>query len=181
MKLAGILGCAVLAAAGIGAAHAQAAACTELPQLMMLGHAQVKGLQGAQIEQDSDEITYTPRRQVTGFSNCKLMSAKDEDGISGYLDHHLWCTGESASSDAADQFVEGLWTCTKDAYVERVTTEALIGGRYRVIGFEGEMPIAGKSAGLVDFGVTEYARVVFEKSYDASRDYNLHIYWSFTQ
>lgn len=181
MKLAGVIGCVMLVATGIGGAHAQAAACTELPQLMTLNHAQVKALQGAQIEQDEDEITYTPKKQVSGFSGCKLMAAKEKDSISDYLDQHLWCTGESANSEAADQFVEALWACTKDTYVERVSTEAVIGGRYRVIGFEGETPIAGKSAGLVDFGTTEYARVVLEKSYDFSDDYNLHIYWSFTE
>lgn len=181
MKFVGVIGCAMLIAAGSGGAHAQGAACTELPQLLLLNEAQVKGLQGAQIEQDEDQITYTPKKPLPGFSGCKLMASKQVDSISDYLDHHLWCAGESADSNAADAFVEGLWACTKDAYVERASTEALIGGRYRVIGFEGETPIAGKAAGLVDFGVTDYARVVLEKSYDTSNDYNLHIYWSFAQ
>lgn len=181
MKFGSLVGCAALIAACVSGAHAQATACTDLPQLMMLTHAQVTALQGAEIAQDKNEITYAPKKQPGGFSGCKLMAARERDSISDYREHHLWCTGESASSDAADEFVERLWACTKDTYVERVSTEALIGGRYRVIGFEGETPVAGKAAGLVDFGVTDYARVVLEKSFDTSADYDLHIYWSFTE
>ncbi len=181
MKLRGVVCCAVLAVAGITGAHAQTAACKQLPELMSKTLPQLKVLQGAQIEDDKDEITRAFKTMLDGFQECKLSSAKAIDSISDYWDHHLWCDGTSSSSEAANLFVEGLWACTKDTYTERRTGEAFIDGRYRMISFEGEAPIAGRSAGLVDFGETEYARVVFEKSHDMSKDYDMHIYWSFKQ
>jgi hypothetical protein len=77
--------------------------------------------------------------------------------------------------------VESLWSCTRDIYTERQAGEAWIEGRYRTISFEGEAPIAGRVAGLVDFGTTDYARAVLEKSFDTSDEYDLHIYWSFAK
>ena len=51
----------------------------------------------------------------------------------------------------------------------------------RVIGFEAEVRTAGRGAGLVDFGKSDYALITLEKAYDLSDKYNLHIYWLFTQ
>ncbi len=181
MKVVGIIGSAVLMAAGIGAAHAQAASCTEIPQMMAYSHAQVRALQGGEIEQDADDITYTSKKQVGGFTTCRLSSNKAIDTISDYWEHHLWCEGQSANAEAANQVMESAWACLKAGFSEREASEAFMGGRYRVVGFSGEVPTAGLSAGLVDFGDTDYARVVLEKSYDASDDYDLHVYWMFKQ
>ena len=180
MKFSAIVGCVVLAASGL-AAHAQPAACTQLTQLMTRTHDQVKALQGALIEEDKDEFTREFKSRLGGFQSCKLYSSKAKATLSEYWGHHLWCNGQLSNAEAANQFAESLWACTKETYTERQAGEAFIGDRYRVISFEGEVPIAGRSAGLVDFGETEYARVVFDKSHDMSNEYNLHIYWSFTK
>ena len=180
MKFSAIVGCVVLAASGL-AAHAQPAACTQLTQLMTRTHDQVKALQGALIEEDKDEFTREFKSQLGGFQSCKLYSGKEQDSLSDYCEHHLWCNGQAANAEAANTLVESLWSCTREIYSERQAGEAFIGGRYRVISFEGEAPIAGRSAGLVDFGSTDYARVVFDKAHDMSNEYNLHIYWSFTK
>jgi len=181
MKLAGVVGCVVLAMAGIAGAHAQPAACKQLPDLMGKTHAQVKALQGALIEEDEDEFTREFKSEVGGFQSCKLYSSKARDSIADYWEHHLWCDGKANNSDAASTFLESLWACTRDTYTERHAGEALIDGRYRFIKFEGEAPIAGRAAGRVDFGETDYARAIVEKSHDTSNEYSLHVYWSFTK
>ena len=181
MKVVGIVGAAMLMAAGIGGAHAQTAACADLQKMFGYSHAQVRALQGGVIEQDNQEITYTSKAGVSGFTDCKLYVAKEMDTISDYWDHHLWCKGASANSDAANVVVEGMWGCLKGGFTERAATEALLGGQYRIIEFTGEVPTAGVAAGLVDFGNMDYASVVLEKSYDTAKDYDLHLYWSFTE
>ena len=71
--------------------------------------------------------------------------------------------------------------CTRDIYAERAPNEAWIGGRYRVIGFDAEVTTAGRAAGLVDFGKSDYARIDVEKAFDTSEEYDLHIYWLFNE
>lgn len=170
-----------IAVAGAGAAHAQAAACQPLKTLMAMTHAQVKAQQGAQTESDKDSVTYTAKTQLPGFGVCTLNSDKAMNAITDYWEHHYACRAEAATSEAATQAIETLWACMKDIYTERAANEAWVGGRYRVIGFEGEVPTKGRGEGLVSFGDTEYARVVVEKAYDASKEYSLHLYWMFTQ
>lgn len=181
MKIDVVLGCVALAVAGIGAAHAQTAACGQLAQLMTNSHAQVKALQGSLIEDGKEATEYKAKLQLAGFKDCTIKLAKAVDEFTDYWESQYHCDGEAASSDAANQVVESLWACTKETYSERHAGEAWIGGRYRVISFEGEAPTAGRSAGLVDFGETDYARVVLEKTFDTSDEYRLNIYWQFTQ
>ena len=180
MKFGGFFACAVLAVSGVASAHAQQA-CTQLTTLMAKTHAQVKALQGKLIEEDEDEFTRAFKSEVAGFQTCKLYSSKARNSISDYIDHHLWCDGTAKNADAANQFVEQLWACTKESYTERRAGEAFLDGRYRIISFEGEAPIAGRAAGLVDFGETDHARVVLEKAHDTSDEYTLHLYWSYTE
>jgi hypothetical protein len=179
MKIAACVGSLALAVSGVASAHAQD--CEDLNRLMNRSHAQVKALQGAQIKDDPKELTFTPKSGIAGFTNCRLMSAKEADSIDKYWKHHLWCEGYSATADSADDAIAALWNCAKDSFSKRQAAEAWIGGRYRVIGFEAELRSAGRAAGLVEFTRSDYARVTLEKSYDLSDKSNLHIYWMFTQ
>lgn len=176
-----LLACALIAAAGTGAAHAQATAtaCDQIVQLMAKPQSQVKALQGDKVSEDKDAIAFKAKVSLPGFSSCSLESDNAVDKFSGYLQHHLSCDGEAADADAANTLVETLWACTRDIYSERHAGEAWIGGRYRIISFAGEAPTAGRAAGLVDFGATDYARISLEKAYDMSDEYHLHIYWLF--
>lgn len=180
MRLAGMIACVAMAVAGVGGAYAQTA-CGQIGQLMKLDHAGVKALQGAKSEENKEAIKYVAKAKVAGFSACSLSSDKAINDISDYWEHHLWCDGEAVSSEAATQTVESLWACLKDTFTERAPGEAWMDGKYRVIRFDGEAPLAGRSAGLVDFGETEYARMEVEKAYDTSDEYDLHIYWQFTK
>jgi len=168
-------------AAGAGAAHAQAAACPTLKSLMAMPHAQVKALQGAQTKSDKESITYTSKTQLPGFTGCTIQSDIAKNTLVDYWEHHLSCSAKASNSEAATQAIEALWECTKDSYVERQPNEAWMDGKYRVIGFEAEVPSAGRGAGLVDFGDTDYSRVDVEKRYDESNEYSLHLYWLFTK
>lgn len=168
-----------VALAGAGAAHAQAAACQPLTKLMTSTHAQVKALQGAQVKADATGATFTSKTQLPGFTACQIQSDKVKDNLSGYWEHHFSCDAEAANSEAANAAIEALWACTKDSFGERAADEAFIGGKYRVIGFEAEVPVAGRAAGLVSFGTTDYARVDVEKAYDSSEEYDIHLYWLF--
>jgi hypothetical protein len=171
----------VLAFVGMGAAQAQPAACAQIKQLMASTNAQVKAQQGAQKSTTAEDIVYVSKLQLAGFSNCTLESGKAKAKLSGYFEHHLGCEGSAADSETATQLVEGLWACTKDGFSERHDQEAWMGGKYRVIGFEGEQPSAGRAAGLVDFGTTDFSRIVLEKSYEDSEDFDVHIYWYFSK
>lgn len=179
MKIAACVGALALAVSGVASAHAQG--CSDLTRLMTSSHAQVKALQGTQIKDTAEELTFTPKSGVAGFTNCQLMSGKVADTFDKYWKHHMWCEGYAAMADAADEAIAALWNCAKDSFSERQAAEAWIGGRYRVIGFEAEVRTAGRGAGLVDFGKSDYARMTLEKAYDLSDKYNLHIYWLFTQ
>lgn len=170
---------AAFAVSAAGAASAQTAACGQMTQLMASTQAKVKTLHGPQVEAGEDAITFTSKIQLAGFKACTVEAGKAADKFTGYWEEHLSCSGEADSADAANQFVESLWSCTRDIYTERHAVEAWIDGGYRVIGFEGEAPTAGRSAGLVDFGGANYARVVVEKAFDTSEEYRLNLYWSF--
>jgi hypothetical protein len=171
----------VLALVSMGVAQAQPAACAQIKTLMGSNNAQMKAQQGAQKTTTADAVTYNAKTQLGGFSNCTLTSTKGKAKLSGYFEHHFACEGSADTSEAATQMVESLWACTKDSFTERHDQEAFMAGKYRVIGFEGEQPVAGRSAGLVDFGTTDYARIVLEKSYDDSDEFDVHIYWYFKQ
>lgn len=179
MKSVIFVGCAALAIASGGVATAQAKACEQLTQLMAYKQPQVKALQGALVEEDKEKAEFTSKLQLAGFKDCTVEAGKTVDELTDYWEHHLSCSGEAESADAANQLVESLWGCTNELYSERHAVEGWIGGRYRVIGFEGETPTAGRAVGLVDFGTTDYARVVVEKAYDMSDEYRLNLYWSF--
>ncbi len=181
MRLARFIAAGLFVAASAGAAHAQAAACQPLSKLMTSSHAQVKALQGAETENDKDSITYVSKTQPPGMTDCMIQSNRTIDKFTDYWEHHLSCKADTANSEAATQAIEGLWTCTKDGFSERQPNEAWIGGKYRVIGFEGEVQTAGRTAGLVAFGDTDYARIDIEKPFDTSDEYSMHIYWMFTK
>ncbi len=181
MKLAKFLAVSILVTAGAGAAHAQAAACQPLKSLMAMTHAQVKAQQGARTTSDKESITFVSKTQLPGFGQCTLQSDIAINDLIDYWEHHLSCSAEAASSEAATQAVEALWGCTKDSYSERQPAEAWMGGRYRTIGFDAETPTAGRASGLVSFGDTDYARVNVEKAYEDSEEYSLHLYWLFTE
>lgn len=181
MKLAKLVAASVLSIAGAGVAHAQAAACQPLKTLMAMTHAQVKAQQGARTTSDKDSITYVSKTQLPGFGRCTLQSDIAINDLIDYWEHHLACSAEAATSEAATQAVEALWSCTKDSFSERAPAEAWMGGRYRVIGFDAETPTAGRASGLVSFGDTDYARVSVEKAYEDSDEYSLHLYWLFVE
>jgi hypothetical protein len=181
MRLTKAIAIGFVVVTGVSAAHAQTPACTTLKSLMALPHAQVKALQGAKTEEEKDSITYVSKTQMPGMTGCTIESDRAIDPFTDYLQHHLHCTAELADSEAATQAVESLWACTKDSFSERAPNEAWIGGKYRVIGFDAEVPTAGRASGLVSFGDTEYSRVDVEKSYDDSDEYSLHMYWLFTK
>lgn len=170
---------AAFAVSTAGVAAAQNAACGQVTQLMAYTQAQVKALHGALVKEDAETTEFASKLQLAGFKDCTIEAGKAVDQFTSYWEHHLSCSGEADSADAANQFVESLWGCTNELYSERHPVEAWIGGRYRVIGFEGEAPTAGRAVGLVDFGSTNYARVVVEKAYDMSEEYRLNLYWSF--
>ncbi len=181
MKLTSILAAGMVITAGVGAAHAQTAACTTLNSLMAMPHAQVKALQGAKTEEDKESITYVSKTQMPGMKGCTIKSDLAIDKFTDYWEHHLSCTAELANSEAATQAIESLWACTKDTFSERQPNEAWMGGKYRIIGFDAEVPTASRNAGLVSFGDTDYARVDVEKRFDTSNTYSLHLYWMFTK
>lgn len=181
MMFARFIAAGLIAAAGAGAAHAQAAACQPLSKLMTSSHAQVKALQGAQTEKDKDSITYVSKTQAPGMTDCTIQSNLAIDKFTDYWEHHLSCQADTVNSEAATQAIEALWACTKDIFSERQPNEAWIGGKYRVIGFEGEVQTNGRAAGLVAFGDTDYARIDIEKPFDTSNEYSMHIYWMFTK
>lgn len=181
MKFTSVLAAGLVVAAGMGAAHAQTAACTTLTSLMALPHAQVKALQGAQTEVEKDSITYVSKTQMPGMKGCTIESDLAKDKFTDYWQHHLHCTAELANGEAATQAIESLWSCTKDSFSERAANEAWMGGKYRVIGFDAEVQTGGRGAGLVSFGDVDYARVDVEKGYDTSNNYSLHLYWLFTK
>lgn len=180
MKLVGMTCAAVIAIAGIGGAHAQST-CGQVVQLGLSNHAQVKAMRGDVIKQDDKEAQYKFKASVAGFDSCTIYSDKAPDKISGYLEHHLWCDGESDTPEQATAFVEAIWSCTNDMYTERAPVEAWLDEEYRIIEFSGEVPTAGRESGPVEFGETEYARVVLEKAFDTSEAYTLHVYWSFVK
>ena len=171
----------VLAIASIGAAHAQPASCPQIKTLMGSAHAQVKALQGTQQEATAEDIVYASKTQLAGFADCTLESAKAKNTLIGYFEHHFACDGETQTSEQATQLMEGLWGCLKDGFSERRGLEAWMGGKYRIIGFEGEQLTAGRAAGLVHFGSTNYARIVLDKAHENSKEYDVHIYWYFTE
>lgn len=181
MKLSKLLAAGLVAVTGAGAAHAQAAACQPLKSLMAMTHAQVKAQQGARTEGDKDSITFVSKTQLPGFGQCTLKSDIAINDLIDYWEHHLSCSAEAENSEAATQAIEALWACTKDTYSERAPAEAWMGGRYRIIGFDGETPTAGRASGLVSFGDTSYARVNVEKAYEDSEEYSLNLYWLFTE
>lgn len=171
----------LVAVAGVSAAHAQTPACSTLNSLLAMPHAQVKALQGAQTEAEQDSITYVSKTQMPGMKGCTIESGLAADKFSDYWEHHLHCTAELANSEAATQAIESLWSCTKDTFSERQPNEAWMGGKYRIIGFDAEVPTAGRNSGLVSFGDVDYARVDIEKRFDTSNTYSLHLYWMFTK
>lgn len=177
MKI-GMIACAALAMAGVGAAQAQSA-CGQIVQLALSSHAQVKAMRGDVVEDVRDQIEYKFKSSVNQFETCRIWSSKEKDSISGYLDHHLWCDGEADTPEQATKVIEALWACTQDAFTERYATEAWMDDTYRIIAMEGETPTAGRESGMVDFGETEFARVQVEKGFATSSDYALHVYWSF--
>lgn len=185
MKIAGVVAAALLAGASVAQAQtapaAGAAACTQMKQLLASTHAQVKAMQGAVKSAKSDETEFVSKLQLEGFSNCTLTSAKGRDDINKYFEHNLSCSREMPASEAANVAVEAMWSCTKDLFTERKATEALIGGRYRIIGVDGDVPVAGRASGAVSFGDTEFARLLIEKRYADSEEYDVNIYWSFTK
>ncbi len=181
MKWARTIAIGFVAVTGVSAAHAQTPACSTLKSLMALPHAQVKALHGAQTEVEKDSITYVSKTQMPGMKDCTIESDLAIDKFTDYWQHHLHCTADLANSEAATQAIESLWSCTKDSFSERAPNEAWIGGKYRVIGFDAEVPTAGRSSGLVSFGDTDYARVDIEKGFDTSTNYSLHLYWLFTK
>lgn len=181
MKLISILAAGAVVIAGAGAAHAQAAACQPLKSLMAMTHVQVKTQQGARTASDKDSVTYVSKTQLPGFGQCTLQSDIAINDIIDYWEHHLACRAKAANSEAATQAVEALWECTRDSYSERQPAEAWMGGRYRIIGFDAEVPTAGRASGLVSFGDTDYARVSVEKAYETSNEYTLHLYWLFME
>jgi hypothetical protein len=181
MKLTRALAVGLVMMAGVGAAHAQTPACTTLKSLLAMPHAQVKALQGAKTEEEKDSITYVSKTQMPGMKSCTIESDRAIDKYTDYWQHHLSCSAELANSEAATQAIESLWSCTKETFSERQPNEAWVGGKYRIIGFDAEVPTAGRNSGLVSFGDTDYARVDIEKSYDDSDEYSLHLYWLFTK
>lgn len=181
MKSGVVLGCVALAVAGVASAHAQTQACGQLAQAFTYSQAQVKALAGTQVEKDDDSTEFTSKLQLAGFKDCTIDIATKKDTFGDYWQHNLSCDGEAASAEAATQVVEALWNCTKETYSERHAGEAWFDGRYRIINFAGEAPLAGRSAGLVDFGTTNYSRITVEKTYDTSEDYRLNVYWLFTR
>lgn len=181
MKLTKAIAIGFVAVTGVSAAHAQTPACTTLKSLMALPHAQVKALQGAKTEEEKDSITYVSKTQMPGMTGCTIESDRAIDQFTDYWQHHLHCTADLANSEAATQAIESLWSCTKDSFSERAPNEAWMGGKYRVIGFDAEVPTAGRNSGLVSFGDTDYARVDIEKGFDTSTNYSLHLYWLFTK
>jgi hypothetical protein len=181
MKLTKALALGLALTAAAGAAHAQTPACTTLNGLLAMPHAKVKALQGAKTEEDKESITYVSKTQMPGMTNCTIESDLAKDKFTDYWQHHLHCRAEAANSEAATQAIESLWSCTKDTFSERAPSEAWMGGKYRTIGFDGEVQTGGRSAGLVSFGDVDYARVDIEKSFDTSKEYSLHLYWLFTE
>ena len=181
MLLRSMLAAGVVAIGGAGAAHAQAAACAPLKALMTSSHAKVKALRGAEVKNDKETITYVSKTQLPGFKDCTIQSDRAIDDIIDYWQHNLSCDAVAANSEAATQAVEALWACMKDSFTERAPDEAFIGGKYRVIGFEAEAPTAGRGSGLVSFGDADYARVDVEKDFEASADYDIHLYWLFLE
>jgi len=181
MKLAKYLLAGFVVAASAGAAHAQAAACQPLKTLLASSHAQVKALQGAKTASDKKTVTYVSKTQVPGMKDCTIESSIAIDPFTDYWEHHLACSAETANSETATQTIEALWACTRDVFSERQPNEAWVGGKYRVIGFDAEVPTKGRASGLVSFGDTDYARVDVEKPFDTSEEYSLHLYWMFTK
>ena len=179
MKIGGVVAAAALVAAGIGTAQAQTAACTQLRQVIASKPAQVKAMQGAVQKEETEAITYASKLQLIGYSGCTLTSNKEQDKFSKYFQHHLYCSSEKPTSDAAIQAVEEIWACVKDGFTEREATEAFIGGSYRIVGIDGDTPTAGRASGIVSFGTTEHARLWVEKNYPLSDEYDVHIYWMF--
>jgi hypothetical protein len=179
MKI-GMIACAALAMAGMGAAHAQAA-CGQIVQLALSNHAQVKAMRGDAVEDVRGQTEYKFKPSVNQFESCRIWSSKERDTISGYMDHHLWCDGEADTPEQATKVIEALWACTQDMFTERHATEAWLDGKYRIIAMEGETPTEGREAGLVDFGETDFSRIQLEKGFATSSDYALHVYWSFVK
>ena len=178
MKLGGMAACAMMALAGVGGAHAQAQ-CGQITELMTRGHAGVRALQGAVTKDAGDEVNYATSVKMQGFDGCTLASQKAADKYTDYWEHHLACSGEQDTADAADKLIAGMWGCTQDLFVEREPYEIFVGDAYRVAGFGGSVPVDGRESGLIQFGETEHARIDVEKAFDESEEYTLHIYWYF--
>lgn len=172
-----ILALAAAVSAGAASAQVTPAACAQYKQLLMPATQDaLKALRGAQTKDDAEETTFLSKVQLEGFSGCTIISDKKKG--SSYWDHQFLCRRDMGTSDLATKYVEEVAACVKDVFSERKPEESLLEGKYRVIGYEGEVTSAGKGT-HVSFGTTDYAAFKIDKNYAGSEDLSVNVWYHY--
>lgn len=178
MKIVRLAIAASIAAAGVGAAQAQAAGCNQMMLLLTTKQANLAELRGAEIKRDAKRIIHVPKTQVTGFTGCELRWSIEDNKYDRYNTQHISCAGEFADSETATKYVEDLYACVKDMAGNRKPTENRLGGAYRITEFDVDVYPGGRDAGFT-FNKSDYTRLWVAKGYPASTNINLNIYFSY--
>jgi len=145
--------------------------CRALKRLMALGQKEVEEARGSVTRVSAGDTgpastTYASKLQVPGWSDCTIVSFDDRSSDDPYIDHSLYCfSRELPGSRASRQYVSDIYACTGAMFSERTLTEARLGSRYILIGFEGEATPEGRGV-QVDFGETSYVVLGVETDID---------------
>ena len=179
MKIGGMVAASTLAVTGVGAAHAQTAACNQMLLLQTSGLAQIKELRGVESKRDARSITYLSKTQAVGFSGCTIREPLKQSTKSGeYEEYSFTCSHEFANSEAATVYVESLYACVKDVVAERDATEHFMDGKYRIVEIDTDTWADGKASEF-DFGESEFVRLWVRKSFPASDEVHLNLFYYF--
>ena len=144
---------------------------------MAIGREDVEAARGSVIRVSNAGTTYASRLQVPGWTDCTIFSFEDQSADDPYIDHSLHCLSRGFSGNrAARRYVSDLYACTGDMFSERTLIQARSGGRYSMIGFDGERSSEGRGV-PVDFGKIDFVRLSAETDMDwadvsVSIDYN---------
>ena len=179
MKIGGMVAASALAVTGVGAAHAQTAACNQMLLLQTSRLSQIKELRGVESKRDARSITYLSKTQAVGFSGCTISEPLKQSKKSGdYGEYSFTCSHEFANSEAATAYIESLYACVKDVVAERDATEHFMDGKYRIVEIDTDTWADGKASEF-DFGESEFVRLWARKSFPASDEVHLNLFYYF--
>ena len=177
MKIGGMVAAAVLAAAGVGSAQAQAAACNQMKLMLTAKVGAIRDLHGAETSRDNNYVYHPSKTNLSGFNGCEAKNPPEQDPDE-YEEYTVSCTNEFANSEAATDYLEDMFACVKDIVPERKATERFLGGAYRIVEMDATSWYGGRNI-TFDFGETEFVRLWIRKSYATSEEVHVNLFYYF--